>query len=107
MPTRDGPPPSRVLESRVVAEARVVLEEWRRAERLLSLLPPEAPERGDVAEQVELLRALYQRLTSTADGVATRLAASQKTIDRSVRLMDRVTARYAIDPTAQLVDDEG
>jgi hypothetical protein len=107
MPTRDGPPPSRVLESRVVAEAHVVLEEWRRAERLLSLLPTEAPERDEVAEQVDLLRALYQRLTATAVGVTTRLTASQATIERSVRLMDQVTARYAIDPTGQLVDDEG
>ena len=89
----------------MVAAAPVVLEEWRRAERVLTLLPPGAPERDDVAEQVELLRALYQRLTSTADGVATRLTASHATIERSITLMDRVTARYAIDATGQRVDE--
>ena len=89
----------------MAAEAHVVLEEWRRAERLLTLLPAEAPERDEVAEQIELLRALYQRLTSTADGVGARLTASQIAIGRSIELMDRVTARYAIDPSAQLLDE--
>lgn len=88
----------------MVAEAHVVLEEWRRAERLLTLLPPEAPERDEVAEQIEALRGLYQRLTATADGVATRLTASRTTIERSVQLLDQVTARYAIDPAAQTED---
>ena len=69
----------------MVAEAHVVLEEWRRAERLLTLLPAEAPERDEVAEQVEDLRGVYQRLTATADGVGKRLSASRATIERSWR----------------------
>jgi hypothetical protein len=85
----------------VVAEAHVVLEEWRRAERLLTILPAEAPERDEVAEQIVLLRALYQRLTSTADDAGTRLTASKGAIERSIRLMDGVAARYALESGGQ------
>jgi hypothetical protein len=88
----------------VVAEAHLVLGEWRRGERLRTLLPPEAPERGELGEQIDALRDLYQQLTSAADGMATGPTASRR-IERSVRLMDQLSARYAIDPTAQPVEE--
>jgi hypothetical protein len=52
----------------VAALAAEVLEEWREAERLLTLLTPEDPERDLVSQAVEDMRLLYRTLGSARPG---------------------------------------
>ena len=79
----------------MAAEATEVLREWRRAERLLTLLPEHAPERPEVEIHVEQLRILYQRVTgSTIPSTELRLAATRRQIERSKESLDGIWARY-------------
>jgi hypothetical protein len=79
----------------MVAEAAEVLHEWRRAERLLSVLADDAPERTEVEVHVEQLRILYQRVTETTiPSSELRLAATRRQISRSKDYLDGVSSRY-------------
>jgi hypothetical protein len=50
----------------MAALAVEVLEEWREAERVLRLLPPDAAERDAIAAAIEEMRELYQHVTGGA-----------------------------------------
>ncbi len=90
----------------MVAEVQQVLGEWRRAERLLRLLPPLAPERPEIEQHVAKLRALYRRLTDRETANLARLGASAASIEHSVALLDAVAAKYGLPETGVLDDRE-
>jgi multidrug resistance efflux pump len=82
----------------MAAEAAEVLQEWRRAERLLTVLPVDAPERPDVADHVHQLRALYQRVTAESSTTSeSRLAANRLQLERSSAYLDGMEMRYETD----------
>jgi hypothetical protein len=66
-----------------------ILEEWRRAERILEVLPPAASERRLVEADVAALRATYQRLT------ASTIPRSSARIEASFRQIEEIRARLA------------
>jgi hypothetical protein len=79
----------------MVAEAAEVLQEWRRAERLLSVLADDAPERTEVEVHVEELRIFYQRVTgATIPSTELRLASTRRQISRSKDYLDGLWSRY-------------
>ena len=64
--------------------AAEVLAEWREAERVLSILPDEAPERPRVVAAVEEMRQLYRYVsgdltTKTANVIAQTRARIEET----------------------------
>ena len=79
----------------MAAEAAEVLHEWRRAERLLTLLPADAPERPEVEDHVQQLRALYQRVTVESSAPSeSRLEAIRLQLERSSAYLDGLEMRY-------------
>ncbi len=77
------------------SEAARVLDEWRRAERLLTVLPDNAPERIDVELHLAEMRELYQRLTGeTQESARRRLEIARREIARTHVLLNRVAERY-------------
>ena len=87
----------------MAAEAVEVLNEWRRAERLLTVLPDDAPERTEVEVQVEQLRILYQRVTgATIPSSAIRLASTRRQVSRSRACLDGLWSRYDGDGSSAL-----
>ena len=78
----------------MAAEAAEVLHEWRRAERLLAVLPDDAPERSEVEVQVEQLRILYQRVSAAIPSTQTRLQSTRTQIARSRAYLDSLSSRY-------------
>ncbi len=79
----------------MAAEAARVLDEWRHAERLLRLLPDDAPERSEVELHVDQLRALFHHLTDVVSPMTgERLATSRSQIERIHALLDHVATRY-------------
>ena len=82
----------------MAAEAAEVLHEWRRAERLLTALPDDAPERPEVEVHVEQLRVLYHRVTgSTIPSTHIRLESTQRQIERARAYFDRLASSYVDD----------
>jgi hypothetical protein len=84
----------------LAAEPAVVLEEWRRAERLLQLMPPRAPETAQIEAQIEKMRDLYQALTRSADVSHAKLEASRRRIAATGALLDAAADRYGLDRRA-------
>jgi hypothetical protein len=78
------------LEVGVAAEPARALEEWRRAERLLRLLPPEDPDRAAVEARVDEMRTLYQELSRRSDRSADRIRAAERSIATTKALLDRI-----------------
>jgi hypothetical protein len=79
----------------MAAEAAEVLREWRRAERLLTALPHDAPERPEVEVHVEQLRVLYHRVTgSTIPSTEIRLESTRRQIERARAYLDRLASSY-------------
>ena len=67
-----------------------ILEEWRRAERILAVVPPTAPERPVLEADVAALRATYQRLTTST------IPRTTARIDASFRQVEQIRARLAL-----------
>ena len=57
-----------------------VLSLWREAERLLEVLPADAPEHKVVSAEVVNLKRIYKRLTAESDATAEVLAASHSVL---------------------------
>ena len=75
-----------------MALAAKILGEWRDAERVLKLLPPDAPERPAVVAAIESMRLLYQQVTHiTVPETDDRLAAARDAIESTKLLLRRVT----------------
>jgi hypothetical protein len=91
----------------MAAEAAEVLHEWRRAERLLTVLPDDAPERSEVEVQIEQLRILYQRVSATIPSTAVRLQSTRAQIARSRAYLDGLSSRYASEDEPTAVADFG
>jgi hypothetical protein len=84
----------------MAAEAAEVLHEWRRAERLLAVLPDDAPERPDIELRIEQLRDLYQHVTgATIPSPDARLEPTERQIDRARIYLDGLTAHYSDEAT--------
>ena len=82
----------------MAAEAAEVLHEWRRAERLLTVLPDDAPERSEVEVHVDQLRVLYQRVTGgMIPSTEMRLESTRRQIERARAKLDELAARYGDD----------
>ena len=81
----------------MAAEAAEVLEEWRRAERLLHALPDDAPDRSDIEVHVEQLRILYQRVTSTTIPSTEYRLSTRRQIARSRSFLDTLSEQYGSD----------
>ncbi len=78
----------------MAAETAHILEEWRRAERLLQALPDDAPERSEVEARLEEIRALYRRVTTeTIPSTHIRLTATRDQLERARASLDWVAAR--------------
>lgn len=73
-----------------------VLSLWREAERLLDVLPLDAPERKDIAADVADLKRIYNRLTLDNDATGKILASSRETLS---------VAREALDAAKRGVGD--
>jgi hypothetical protein len=92
----------------MAAEAAEILHEWRRAERLLTVLPDDAPERTEVEVQVDQLRILYQRVTgATIPSTEARLQSTRAQIARSRAFLDGLSSRYPDDGEPTAVADFG
>lgn len=74
-----------------------VLAVWREAERVLTTLPSDSPERREVEFEVGRLRRLYGRLTDrtippTQEHIATSVQAVEQARRRIAQATDRVSA---------------
>jgi hypothetical protein len=77
-----------------------ILEEWRRAERVVELLPRTAPERATIEADVEALRATYRRLTtSTIPRTSGRIDSSLRHIEQIRARLEEIHVKYAIGPS--------
>jgi hypothetical protein len=73
-----------------MALAAQVLYEWREAERLLYLLPDDAPERAAIEAAVEDMRHMYQRITRAVRPTAETIATSRARIEETHSLLRAV-----------------
>jgi hypothetical protein len=75
-----------------MALAAEVLSEWREAERVLRLLPDDAPQRPAVVAAVEGMRQLYQFVAfDLASSTADAIAQSRDRIEETRTLLRGVT----------------
>ncbi|HEV7809526.1 MAG TPA: hypothetical protein VGO64_02915 [Candidatus Limnocylindrales bacterium] len=70
-----------------------VLALWREGERILEQLPDDAPDRPMVEAEVESLRDLYHRLTSTIESSGIALETSRARIESSRATLERAKLR--------------
>lgn len=66
---------------------------WREAERVLEELPLTDPDRARLVEVATQLRAAYRMLTDGKDLSASRIAATQATMDNAHVLLDAAEGR--------------
>jgi hypothetical protein len=81
----------RYPEEVAVALSAEVLAEWREAERVLSVLPDDAPERPAILAAAEGLRQLYQYVAfDLTTSTATKIAQARARIDETHALLKSV-----------------
>ena len=77
-----------------MALAAEVLAEWREAERVLKVLPEDAPERPAAAAAVEEMRQLYQYVAiDLATATTSAIAQTRARIEATHALVLRIQAR--------------
>ena len=81
----------------MATEAARVLETWRRAERVMGALPPDAAERAELEVEIDRLRRLYRSMTNDAiPRTDARIAAARDRVERAIEVLDALGARYAV-----------